>query len=94
MITLGNNVHIFARPHRREELAWCFETALGCGPARTGEYPGIDRPMLVVSFPGSGHLSIEAVNRTVTVPAFTRTRIRARFGRMLRSRSEAPACGI
>src|SRR5215813_2097838 len=59
MITLGNNVHIFARPHRREELAWCFETALGCGPARTVEYPGIDRPMLVVSFPGGGHLSIE-----------------------------------
>ena len=59
MITLGNNVHIFARPHRREELAWCFETALGCGPARTVEYPGIDRPMLAVSFPGGGHLSIE-----------------------------------
>ena len=42
-----------------DELAWCFETALGCGPVRTVEYPGIDRPMLVVSFPGGGHLSIE-----------------------------------
>ena len=59
MITLGNNVHIFARPHRREELAWCFETALRCGPARTVEYPGIYQPMSVVSFPGGGHLSIE-----------------------------------
>jgi len=59
MIALGSNAHIFARPHRREELAWCFETALGCGPVRTVEHPGIDQPMLVVSFPGGGHLSIE-----------------------------------
>jgi hypothetical protein len=27
--------------------------------ARTVEFPGIDQPMLVVSFPGGGHLSIE-----------------------------------
>jgi hypothetical protein len=59
MIALGSNVHIFARQHRREELAWCFETALGCGPVRTVEWPGIDQPMLIVSFPGGGHLSIE-----------------------------------
>ena len=59
MIALGSNAHIFARPHRREELARCFETALGCGPARTVEWPGIDQPMLIVSFPGGGHLSIE-----------------------------------
>jgi hypothetical protein len=58
MIALGSNVHIFARPHRREELARCFETVLG-SPVRTVEYPGIDQPMLVVSFPGGGHLSIE-----------------------------------
>lgn len=51
VITLGSNVHIFARPHRREELADCFETVLG-SPVRTVEHPGIDQPMLVVSFPG------------------------------------------
>ncbi len=59
MIALGSNAHIFARPHRREELARCFETALGSGPMRTVQWPGIDQPMLVVSFPGGGHLSIE-----------------------------------
>jgi len=59
MIALGSNVHIFARPHRREQLAWCFESALGCGPVRTVEWPGIDQPMLIVGFPGGGHLSIE-----------------------------------
>jgi hypothetical protein len=58
VIALGSNVHIFARPYRREELAWCFETVLG-SPVRTVEFPGIDQPVLVVSFPGGGHLSIE-----------------------------------
>jgi hypothetical protein len=28
MIALGSNAHIFARPHRREVLAQCFETIL------------------------------------------------------------------
>jgi hypothetical protein len=28
VIALGSNVHIFARPHRRAELAVCFETVL------------------------------------------------------------------
>ena len=51
--------HLCARPHRREQLAWCFESALGCGPVRTVEWPGIDQPMLIVGFPGGGHLSIE-----------------------------------
>lgn len=59
MIALGTNVHIFARPHRRDELAWCFETVLGSGPARTVEWPGIDQAMIIVSVPGGGHLSIE-----------------------------------
>ena len=58
VIALGSNVHIPARPHRRGELARCFETVLG-SPVRTVEFPGIDQPMLVVSFPGGGHLSIE-----------------------------------
>jgi hypothetical protein len=58
VIALGNNVHIFVRPHRRGELAECFETVLG-SMVRAVEFPGIDQPMLVVSFPGVGHLSIE-----------------------------------
>jgi hypothetical protein len=58
VIALGSNVHIFVRPHRRRELAQCFETVLG-SPVRTVEFPGIDQPMLVVSFPGGGHLSVE-----------------------------------
>jgi hypothetical protein len=58
MIALGSNAHIFARPHRRQELAQCFETVLS-SPVRTAGFPGIDQPMLIVSFPGGGHLSIE-----------------------------------
>lgn len=49
---------ISSRAHRREELAQCFETLLG-SPVRTVEFPGIDQPMLIVSFPGGGHLGIE-----------------------------------
>ena len=59
MIALGSNVHIFARPHRREELTLCFEAVAGGSLVRTVEFPGIDQPMLVISFPGGGHLSIE-----------------------------------
>jgi len=59
MMALGSNVHIFARSHRRQELTWCFETVLGCGPVRTIEHPGMEQPMLLVSFPGGGHLSVE-----------------------------------
>jgi hypothetical protein len=58
VIALGSNVHIFVRAHRRSELAECFETVLAAA-VRTVEFPGIDQPMLVVSFPGGGHLSIE-----------------------------------
>ncbi len=59
MIALGSNVHLFARPHRRHELTWCFETVLQIGPVTAVEHPGIDQPMLLVRFPGGGHLSIE-----------------------------------
>jgi hypothetical protein len=59
MIALGNNAHIFARPHRREGLARCFEAVLGDSSVRTVDYPGIELPMLLVGFPGGGHLSIE-----------------------------------
>ena len=62
MIALGSNVHIFARPHRRQDLTWFFETVLRCGPVATIEHPGMDQPMLLVSFPGGGNLSIELVD--------------------------------
>ncbi|MBO0837017.1 MAG: hypothetical protein J2P28_16130 [Actinobacteria bacterium] len=58
MISLGNNVHIFARPHRRAELARCFEQVLAC-PVRPVVHPAMPEPMLLVDFPGGGHLSIE-----------------------------------
>jgi hypothetical protein len=61
MIALGSNVHIFARPHRRDELAQCFETVFG-SLVRSVELPGIDQPMIIVSFPGGGHLSIEFID--------------------------------
>jgi hypothetical protein len=60
-LALGNNAHLFARPARRQELAWCFGVALGCGPVRTVAHPAMPEPMLVVDFPGGGHLSIEFV---------------------------------
>jgi hypothetical protein len=59
MTALGSNAHIFARPDRRQELTWSFETVLGCGPVATVEHPAMAQSMLVVSFPGGGHLSIE-----------------------------------
>jgi hypothetical protein len=36
MVALGNNVHIFARPHRRQELTWLFETVLSAPVATIG----------------------------------------------------------
>jgi hypothetical protein len=59
MIALGSNVHIFARPHRRDELTRCFAAVAGDSQIRTVELPGISQPMLIISFPGGGHLSIE-----------------------------------
>jgi hypothetical protein len=61
MTALGNNVHIFARPHRRQDLIWCFDTVLGCGPVDTVPHSGMTEPMLLVRFPGGGHLSIEFI---------------------------------
>src|SRR5436305_13054886 len=64
VIALGSNVHIFARPHRRGELARCFETILG-SPVRTVELPGIDQPMLIVGFPAG---DISASSSPTTPP--------------------------
>jgi hypothetical protein len=59
MIGLGNNAHLFARPHRRQELTRCFTAILGANSVKTVDYPGLEQPMLLVSFPGGGHLSVE-----------------------------------
>lgn len=59
MIALGSNAHIFARAARREELIRCFEAIVGEGTVRLLEHPGIAEPMLLVTFPGGGHLSVE-----------------------------------
>ena len=47
MTALGSNVHIFAQPHRREQLKRVFETVLGCPVAEVG-HPGMIEPLLVV----------------------------------------------
>ena len=62
MTALGNNVHLFARPPRRQDLIWCFATVLGCGPVDSVDHPGMPQPMLVVRFPGGGNLSIEFID--------------------------------
>lgn len=59
MSALGNNAHIFARPHRRKDLTWLFDEVLGCGPVATVEHPGMPEPMLLVRFPDGGALSVE-----------------------------------
>ena len=59
MTAVGNNVHIYARPYRREELTWCFETVLQCGRVTTVEHPAMTEPMLVAYFSDGGNISIE-----------------------------------
>jgi hypothetical protein len=63
VIGLGANAPVFARPHRREALKWCFEGALGCGPVRNFSHPAMPEPMVLVDLPGGGHLSIELVEK-------------------------------
>lgn len=59
MISLGSNVHLFARPERRESLRSLFEAVLKSGPVIAIDFPGMDEPMLLVRFPEGGSLSIE-----------------------------------
>ena len=61
MLALGNNVHIFARPIRRDALKWLFETVLECGPVATVDHPGMAAPMLVVRLPDGGSVSMEFI---------------------------------
>lgn len=58
MIAIGNHAHLFARPHRREQLRRCFRDVLGI-PVADVAPPGIPGGMLVIRFPGGGSLSIE-----------------------------------
>ena len=59
MIALGSNAHLFARPHRRDQLRSYFEETIGSGPVATVNHPGMAEPMLLVRFPDGGSLSIE-----------------------------------
>jgi hypothetical protein len=61
MISLSNNVHIFARANRSEALRYLFETVLECQVAKV-EHPGMVEPMLIVRMPGGGNISIEFVD--------------------------------
>jgi len=81
---LGDNVHIFARPHRRQELTWLFETVLECGPVATIDHPGMAESMLLVRFPGGGSLSIEFIEDAPDED-------RPRLGAWLELRVEDPA---
>jgi hypothetical protein len=83
MTALGNNVHLFARPHRRKELIWCFETVLGCGPVASVPQSGMAEPMLLVHFPGGGYLSIEFIEEAPDADA-------PRLGAWLELRAENP----
>jgi len=81
---LGNNVHIFARPHRREELRRCFETVMGCQRVADVTHHAMPEPMLVAYFPGGGNLSVEF---TADAP----DEDHPRFGAWLELRAEDPA---
>ena len=58
--------------------------ALGCGPVRTVEHPAMPEPMLLVDFPGGGHLSIEFVEEALDGDG-------ARLGAWLELRANDPA---
>jgi len=83
MTALGNNAHIFARPHRREALRWLFDAVLGCGPVATVDHAGMAEPMLVVRFPGGGRLSIEFIDNAADADE-------PRLGTWLELRAEDP----
>ena len=83
MIALGGNVHFSRGPAPARGTARCFEMVLGC-PVRTVDFPGIDQPMLVVSFPGGGHLSVEFTDEAPDDE-------RPRLGAWLELRADDPA---
>ena len=61
MMALGSNAHLFARPHRREELRRLFADVLQAGSVVEVRHPAMPEPMLIVRFSGGGSLSIEFV---------------------------------
>jgi hypothetical protein len=83
MTALGNNGYLFARPHRRQELIWCFDTVLGCGPVASVPQSSMAEPMLLVRFPGGGYLSIEFLKEAPDADA-------PRLGAWLELRAENP----
>jgi hypothetical protein len=58
VIALGNNAHLLARPHRRDQLRSSLTALFDC-PVVDVEHPGIPGGMLLVRFPRGGSLSIE-----------------------------------
>jgi hypothetical protein len=69
----GNNVHIFARPMRRDALKWLFETVLQCGPVamRTVLEAGLKE----VKHPGHPYYFMAPAGQVFTiVPIVIRTR--------------------
>lgn len=87
MIGLGNNVHLFARPNRREALRALFESILETGPVAEVALPGFDQPMLIVRFPAGGSLSIEFTSEAEDSDA-------PRFGTWLELRASDPTAVI
>jgi hypothetical protein len=63
MMALGSNVHLFARPDRREELRRLFADVLQAGSVADVRHPAMPEPMLIVRFSGGGSLSIEFIER-------------------------------
>ena len=59
MVMLSNRVHIFARPHFKDDLIWCFGSVLECGDPVSIRLPGVPEPVLGFRFPDGGALSIE-----------------------------------
>ena len=59
MVSLGNRVHIFARPSVKQALVECFAKVLGCGDPATLDVLGLAQPILAWNFPGGGSLSVE-----------------------------------
>src|SRR5829696_2558258 len=83
MTALRNNIHLFARPHRRNELIWCFETVLGCGPVASVRQSGMAEAMLLIHVPGGGYLNIEFIEEAPDADS-------PRLGAWLELRAENP----
>lgn len=83
-LAFSDRAHIFARPHVKEKLTWCFSTVLGCGAPATLNAPGLSEPILAFRFPSGGSLSVEFTEDALDEQ-------NARRGAWLEIRSNDPA---